>query len=132
MAGILLMCLIMFCILALVAWFTNVYSAFCYKAMVSNKLSVINEIIANEVVPPAWRMRLMERLAASAQKSNKSFRLTRWLKKWYIIRLNKSIGAIKNSPVFGDINKQEYILALEDIREYWESCQCLEDLVEKE
>jgi hypothetical protein len=111
--------------LVFLGWFTKRYADFWFKILVSDKAELVNQVLASEEVPHKWRLCLLERAAKNDAMGFLSSSLTRLLKRWYLLRLERLIHSLGTASFINKDLKAEYLAALREIHDEWQERQDL-------
>lgn len=120
MGSILFMVLVMIGVIIFLAWFTNIYTAFSYKKLVSDKFATINLLLASSEVPISWRIKWLESFLQKNQHSVLWQKFGVLLHRWYIFKLKNMITYISRNPIIKSNDKEEYIEVLKEVQSAWE------------
>lgn len=120
MGSILFMVLVMIGVIIFLAWFTNIYTAFSYKKLVSVKFATINLLLASSEVPVVWRIKWLETFVQKNQQSKFWNKLGVLLNRWYSFKLKNLITYISQNPVIKSNDREAYIGVLEEIQLEWQ------------
>lgn len=125
MEALLISSLILLVGLGLIVFFVKWYANFWMKILVSNKAELVIEVLASEEVPAQWRLPRLERVVKRGTPGPLAHSLERWLKRWYLYRLDRLIRSFQLSSFVNKDLKAEYLSGLREIRVEWETRQDL-------
>jgi hypothetical protein len=110
------------------AWFTQKYSDFCYKILVSDKLETAEKIINTGEVPREWRFLALAKTAASSTGDLGKL-IARALKKRYTWKLRRLIRYVRGSSVLSGDSKTSCLEELHEVLEAWEKAETINDII---
>lgn len=129
MGNVLVAVLFFIAAILFLAWFVKIYTAYCYKKLVTDRYELVNSLMETGEVPYKWRIRWLERIALMGGRNRMAEAVGCLLIRWYIKRLKGVISFVLGSNVFSDTDKLTYKDILESVRLNWEKYKGLDDLI---